>query len=159
MKKSLILAACMSALGLGAVSAFAADSALPTCSIATLHGTYAGDAIHPKNSTTVASVLVESYDGHGHIKYYQQISFGGVSHTTYSGTGTYTVGPLTDTSSGVPVTESCVAFVHYDGDPADQIWNLFLASDGGAIYFVNIFDVGSVSAGHESRISTGELIR
>jgi hypothetical protein len=140
-------------------SAAALADTPPNCSLATLHGTYAGDSVHPKNSTTVATVDVESYDGHGHVKYYQQISFGGVSHTTWSGTGTYTVGPLTDTSSGVPITESCVAFIHYDGDPADQIWNGFLSSDGSVVYFVNLLDLGSVSAGHESRISTALLVK
>jgi len=135
-----------------------AEGAPLSCSLATLRGTYAGDGIHPKNGNIVASVFVESYDGQGHLTFYQQFSTG-TSHVTYSGKGTYTVGTLTDASSGTPITENCVAFVHYEGDPTEEVWNFFLAPDGSSFYFVNTFDTGSIAAGHEQRISLGQLVR
>src|SRR5262249_31491322 len=96
--------------------------------------------------------FVESYDGQGHLTFYQQFSTG-TSHVTYSRKGTYAGGTLTDASSCTPITENCVAFVHYEGDPTEEVWNFFLAPDGSSFYFVNTFDTGSIAAGHEQRIS------
>ena len=82
MKKSLIMAACMSALGFSAASVFAADNTLPTCSLATLHGTYGFSGTGTDGGTPYTTSGRETYDGNGHIHYYQLWDEAGVTSTS-----------------------------------------------------------------------------
>ena len=144
MRKPLILAACLSILGLNAYSAFADDSPT-TCSLATLHGTYAyaGVAFRIGSSPTGGSGI-ESYDGHGNLKTIDQGSDGVTSFKSRS-TGTYTI------------TTDCIATVIYDGNTANP-WTYFVAPDGSVFYFNNNNNSGRVSGGHEDRITRALLV-
>lgn len=151
MKRLLTSLACTSALALRALTASAEDS--PTsCSLATLHGTYAFAFTETRHGAPFSSSGVESYDGVGHLKYRQLWSTGYVSGT-WTGTGTYSFAPAT--SNGT--TANCVTTVIYDGDTAYQ-WKYFASPDGSAFFWNNILNTGDVSGGRESRISTALLV-
>jgi hypothetical protein len=145
MKKLLILPACISALGLSAGSVFAADSTPLACSLATLHGTYAFAGTGIKNLVWSGTSGMESYDGHGNLKYHE-LESDGITQNTFTGTGTYTI------------TANCIATVIYDGDVTDR-WTLFVAPDGSVFYYNNNLGFGKVSAGHEDRISKALLVQ
>lgn len=143
MKKLLMLPACLSTLGLCAFSAFAEDS--PTsCSLATLHGTYAYAGVSYRYGSPRGGSGIESYDGHGNLKTTDQVSDGYTSFRS-SSTGTYTI------------TSDCIATVIYDGDIAHP-WTYFVATDGSAYYYNNNNNAGGVSGGHSDRISRTLLV-
>jgi hypothetical protein len=89
--------ACLSLLGLTSLSAFADDG---HCSLATLHGTYAFAGPGTDYGVPYTTSGRETYDGQGHIKYFQLWDEAGVTYT-FTGTGTYTM------------TADCVATATY----------------------------------------------
>jgi hypothetical protein len=141
MKKS-IFALGVAAFALAGASSYAGD-AKTHCSLATLNGTLAwsGTTLH-LNATPSAGSGFEYYDGHGHMKYYEQYSDGTTS-AIYSGTGTYTL------------TANCIATVVYDGV---QPWTYFVAPDGGRYYYSNTLDTGGISAGKAEKVSEADLV-
>lgn len=148
MAKSLALAACASTLvctlALGAAPTLA-DVPQTTCSLATLRGTYAFAGTSIKAQVWYGTSGMESYDGHGNLKYYE-LQSDGVTQNTWTGTGTYTI------------SANCIATVIYDNDVSDR-WTYFVAPDGGVFYYNNNLGFGKVSAGHEDRISKALLIQ
>lgn len=140
--KTSILAVGVAALSLACASG-QADVGPTHCSLATLSGTLAwsGTTLH-LNGTPTAGSGFEYYDGHGHMKYYEQWSDGTTS-ATYSGTGTYTL------------TANCIATVIYDGV---QPWTYFVAPDGSRYYYSNTLDTGGISAGKVEKVSPTDLV-
>jgi hypothetical protein len=100
MKKQLLSAIGASLIGLSACPVFA-EGELGSCSLATLHGTYAWGSIGQNATETYrySTSGMESYDGRGHLTWYQLWTDQSGTYT-YSGTGTYVFTSLTDTSSG-----------------------------------------------------------
>jgi hypothetical protein len=143
MKKSLTLIGCMFAFGLGPLTAFADDAT--SCSLATLHGTYAFGYWATDSGVPYSTSGMESYDGQGHIKYTQLWNEAGINYT-YNGTGTYTI------------TANCIATTIYDGATAHP-WTYFVAPDGSVFYFNRNFSTGPVNGGHEDRISRSLLVK
>jgi hypothetical protein len=145
MRKSLVLATCVSILGLSALPAFA-DDAPTTCSLATLHGTLAWGATGTSRYTgPYSNSGMESYDGHGNLKYYE-LQSDGITKNTFIGTGTYTI------------TSNCIATVIYDGDAAHP-WTYFVAPDGSVYYYNNNLLTGRVGGGRVDRISRALLVQ
>ena len=144
MKQIFILSACISLFGLSAGSVFADDTP-SVCSLATLHGTMGWSGIGQKNGVPYSGSGMESYDGHGNIKYYTLHS-DGITQSKYIGTGTYTI------------TSNCIATVIYDGDVA-QPWTYFVAPDGSVFYYNNNSGNGGIGAGQENRISRALLVQ
>jgi hypothetical protein len=142
MKKFMALATCLCMAGFGAASVFAEDYGV--CSLATMHGTYAWGGTSVKNLVWSGSSGMESYDGLGHLKYYE-LQSDGITQSTYAGTGTYTI------------TANCIATIIYDGDATDR-WTFFVAPDGGTFYYNNNLGFGRVSGGQENRISRTLLV-
>jgi hypothetical protein len=140
MKKSWSLAGCVSIFGLSALPVFA-DEGPTTCSLATLHGTYAFAGPGTDNGVPYTTSGREIYDGQGHIKYFQLWDEAGVTYT-FTGTGTYTM------------TDDCVAAATYG---TNNHWTYFVAPDGDTFYFNNNNNTGIMSAGHEDRISRALL--
>ena len=126
MKRLLTSLACTSALALGAFTASAEDSPA-SCSLSTLRGTYAFAGTNTTARGPMSTSGIESYDGLGHLKYYQLYNRGGVAHGVWTGTGTYSFAPATQPG----FTASCVATVIYDGDTAHP-WTYFVAPDGAS---------------------------
>jgi hypothetical protein len=137
MKKSWILAGCVSILGLSAPPVFADET---TCSLETLHGTYAFAGPGTDYGVPYTTSGRETYDGQGHIKYFQLWDEAGVTYT-FTGTGTYTM------------TADCVATATY----GTSHWTYFVAPDGHTFYLNNNNNFGIMSAGHEDRISRALL--
>jgi hypothetical protein len=104
-----------------------------------------GGAAASINSGPYSSSGMESYDGHGHMKYYELQSDGITSHV-WTGTGTYTITP------------NCIATIIYDGDVADP-WTYFVAPDGSAYYYNNNLNSGHIGGGHVDRISRALLVK
>ena len=142
MKRPLLMGALLCVAALSASAAFA-DSSVG-CSLATLRGTYSWGGVSIKNFVWSGSSGMESYDGLGHMKYYE-LQSDGVTQSTYSGTGTYTI------------TDNCIATVIYDGDVTDK-WTYFVAPDGAVFYYNNNLGFGRVSGGQENRISWALLV-
>ena len=136
MKKWLALTAGIAALSVLRANPAVADSAA-TCTLATLHGTYAFSGTGTDGAVPYSTSGRETYDGNGHIHYYQLWDEAGVT-TTYEGGGTYTM------------EAGCVAHASYG--PANH-WTYFVATDGHAFYYNNNNNTGLVSAGHEDRIA------
>lgn len=133
--KSLVTTGISVVLTLWATSAFADGSA--SCTLATLHGTYAFSGTGADNGVPYSTSGRETYDGRGHIHYSQLWDEGGVS-SLYEGTGTYTM------------DADCVAHATYG---PNNHWTYFVAPDGSVFYFNNNNNAGVMSAGHEDRIS------
>jgi hypothetical protein len=155
MNKSLVLAICLASSGLGASMVAGAES----CTLATLHGTMAGAgwATNTSNSYLHSGSFMESYDGQGHFKYYEFYTDGSGTYI-YSGAGTYEMTSLTDTSSGIAVTASCVAKVTYS--PGSNPWTYFVAADGSAYYWNNNQpNTQQIGGGRADRISFGMLVK
>jgi len=155
MHKPFALAVSISIVGLNICPAFA-DGAPSSCSLATLRGTYAygGTASDASGAYLHSSSGMESYDGHGHLTWYEIWSDSSGTYT-YSGTGTYEFTALTDSSSGVPVTATCVAKVTYTGY---SNWTYFVPPDGSA-YFYNGISPSSLSGGKIERVSLALLVK
>jgi hypothetical protein len=146
MKKTAILTACLSLLS---AVAFAGDldGDKVTCSLETLHGTYAwGYAATVTGVGPYSTSGRESYDGKGHMTWYQLYNSGGFSPTTYSGTGTYTV------------SADCVANVVYVGFNSSVPYTYFLIPNGDGYFWNNNFGDGTVSGGQVTRISKALLV-
>jgi len=140
MKNVLCAAASLSLAGFVSAAAFAGED-VPTCSLATLQGTYAFAGSGTDGGVPYTTSGRETYDGHGHIHYFQLWDEAGVT-TPYEGTGTYTV------------DASCVAHATYG--PHSQ-WTYFLAPDGGVFFYNNNNNTGVMSAGSETRLSYASL--
>ena len=144
MKKTAILTACLSVLGLGvSAAAFGGDV---TCSLETLHGTYAWGYAATNAGGPYSTSGRESYDGKGHMTWFQLFNSGGFSPATYSGTGTYTV------------SADCVANVVYNGFHNSVPYTYFLIPDGDGYFWNNNFGDGTVSGGRVDRISRALLV-
>jgi hypothetical protein len=117
-----------------------------TCSLETLHGTYAWGYSAIDSTGPYSTSGRESYDGKGHMKWYQLYNDGGTFPQTYSGTGIYTV------------SADCVAQVAYDGFHRDVSYTYFLIPDGDGYFWNNNFTEGTVSGGRVSRISKALLV-
>lgn len=145
MKKTAYLAL----LGLGLSAAAVAadlDGEKVTCSLATLHGTYAWGYAATDAGGPYSTSGRESYDGKGHMTWYQLYNSGGYSPTTYSGTGTYTV------------SADCVASVVYVGFHRSVPYTYFLIPNGDGYFWNNNFGDGTVSGGQVTRISRALLV-
>jgi hypothetical protein len=140
MKKSLILPVCLSILGFGTLSAFAEGMPV-TCSLATLHGTYGFSGTGTDGGTPYTTSGRETYDGNGHIHYYQLWDEAGVT-STYEGTGTYTM------------DANCVAHASYG---PNNHWAYFVGPLGEIFFYNNNNNTGLISAGSEVRISLALL--
>lgn len=151
MQKKALLTACLSILGLGLATAavageFEGEKDKVTCTLATLHGTYAWGYSATDSAGPYSTSGRESYDGKGNFKWYQLYNSGGYSPTVYSGTGTYTV-------SG-----DCVASVVYVGFHRNVPYTYFLIPDGDGYFWNDNFGDGTVSGGRVTRITKALLV-
>ena len=131
-------------------------SAQEACTAAALKGTYAY-GYRSSNATDTyryAANGMESYDGAGHFTWYQLWNDDTGTYT-YSGTGTYEITSLTDSSSGTAVTASCVAKVIYTGYSS---WTYFVTPDGSAYYYA-ANTPSSLEGGKVERISRAMLVK
>lgn len=144
MKQPSLSLACTSLLGLLCLAANA-DVPAPACSLATMRGTMAFAGTGEKNGVPYSASGMESYDGQGHLKYYELWSDGYTQHK-WTGTGTYTI------------TANCIATAIYDGDTANP-WTFFVATDGSTYYYNNNLGLGNVGGGHSDRISRALLVQ
>jgi hypothetical protein len=135
MNKSLASVVLMFGLMMGSVSALAETSM--TCSLATLRGTYGFAGTGMDGGVPFSTSGRETYDGNGHIHYYQLWEEAGVS-TPYEGFGTYTM------------DSNCVAHATYG---PNSHWTYFLGPEGSVFYLNNNNNTGVISGGHEDRIS------
>lgn len=110
--------------------------------------------LHESDTYRHSSSGMESYDGHGHLTWYEIWTDSSGTYT-YSGTGTYEFTTLTDTSSGAAVMASCVAKVNYGGS---KTWTYFVPPDGRA-YFYNNQTPSSWDGGKVERISLAMLVK
>jgi hypothetical protein len=143
MKKLAALGFSIAIMALHPASVFAGEFA--GCSLATLRGTYAWGGASIQNLVWSGSSGMESYDGHGHMKYFE-LQSDGVTQNRWAGTGTYTI------------TANCIATVIYDGDVADP-WTYFVAPRGGVFYYNNNLGHGRAGGGQEDRISLVLLVQ
>lgn len=121
--------------------------AASTCGLWTLHGTMAWSAGSSSAAGPSAGSGMESYDGKGHMKYYEYWSDGTTSYTS-TGTGTYAV------------AGNCIATVtyYYDGVQSGNPWTYFVSPDGSKYYWNNNQNNGTVSFGVVERITEALLI-
>lgn len=148
MKKTIIGGAAIAVLSLSSAAVFATESETEnaTCSLATLHGTYAWGYAASDSSGPYSTSGRESYDGKGHLTWYQLYNSGGYSPAVYSGTGTYTV------------SADCVASVVYTGFHANVPYTYFVIPDGDGYFWNDNFGDGTVSGGRVTRISKALLV-
>jgi len=142
MNKSLLLAAA-SLFSFAALPASAGDEGPQHCSLDTLHGTMVYATIATNGLVQWSVSGQESYDGQGHMKYYELLSYGGVPQT-YTGTATYTI------------TANCIATVIYDAGFAP--WQYFVSADGEHYYWNNNQNTGTIGAGRADRVSKALLV-
>src|SRR5215467_10670136 len=136
-----------------------AEEARRGCSLETLHGTMSGawTATNASNTYLHSGSSLESFDGKGHFKWYEFLTDSTGTYT-YSGTGTYVITSLTDTSGGIAITANCVAKVTYE--PGGDTWTYFVAPDGSAYYWNNSQPgTQQISAGKEERVSFEMLVK
>jgi hypothetical protein len=117
----------------------------PTCSLATLHGTYSFatqsvQASHPGAGPFAYAGFV-TYDGNGHASEIYTISINGVVSRGVTETATYTVSPDC-IESEVDTGQGSIGTQHYDG---------YLSPNGSQMMFVQT-DAGVVSAGTLIRV-------
>ncbi len=139
------LTLCISFLSLSGASALADIPAPEPCSLATLHGTYGFAGTGIRRGVPYSGSGFESYDGQGHLKYYE-LQSDGTTQSKYTGTGTYTI------------TANCIATIIYDGITT-EVWTYFVASDGDVFFYNNNLGYGNVSGGREDRISRALLVQ
>lgn len=139
-----LLAALALGLTLLNTSAFAQTPRTVHCSNETLRGTVIGAVESSYNGSPSSSIIMESWDGSGHIQY-QELD-NGTTWTTglYAGTATYSI------------SRDCVASVNYDGNTS-RTWHYYVDPDGRGYAWVNEVNAGGVSAGH-SELVTRDLI-
>src|SRR5271168_702895 len=143
MKNSMLLLAGASLFSVAALAAGPEASGPQTCSLETLHGTMVYATTASNNGTQWSVSGQESYDGKGHMKYYELLSYGGEPQT-YVGTATYTV------------TANCIATVTYDAGIAP--WTYFLSADGEHYYWNNNQNTGVIGSGRADRVSRALLV-
>jgi hypothetical protein len=147
MKTIFALTACSVLLGLSAYPACADNNDEPsTCSLATMRGTYAWAYAATNAGGPYSTSGRESYDGHGHMKWFQLFNSAGTESFTYSGTGIYTM------------TADCVASVVYTGFHNDAPYTYFVAPNGGHYYWNNNFADGTVAGSRVDRMSMALLV-
>ena len=115
----------------------------------TLHGTmvYASISKNVSNGVEWSLSGQETYDGKGHMKYHELLSYG-LTSSVYDGAGTYTI------------SADCVATVTYidpDGS-VDSVWKYFVSANGEHYYWNNNLNQGVLSAGRADRVSRALLI-
>ena len=139
--------ACLAILAFGNIAVALAEGP-STCSLASLHGSYAWSGTWQTSSGPASGSGMESYDGAGHMKWYNITSNGTVSYTS-TGTGTYTIGA------------NCIATVTYlyNGVQSGLPWTYFVAADGSGYYWNNNQGAGAISAGRVDRISSAQLLK
>jgi hypothetical protein len=143
MKKLLLIISTL-ALGFASLSAMAEDDGPSHCRTDTLHGTMAWSTTILSTTGAVSSGSgQESYDGKGHMKYYEFYS-DGITSTTYSGTGTYTI------------SDNCIATVTYDSEVVP--WVYFVSADGDHYYWNNNQGTGVLNSGRADRVSRALLV-
>ncbi len=76
---------------------------------------------------------------------YYELSSDGVTTSTYTGTGTYTI------------TENCVATVVYDSEVVP--WVYFVSADGEHYFWNNNQGVGHITSGRADRVSLALLVK
>jgi hypothetical protein len=144
MKKSQLVA-CALFLGFAALSASAQDEGASHCKLDTLHGTMAwSTTILTAKGAVSSGSGQESYDGKGNMRYYEFYS-DGVTSTTYTGTGTYTI------------SENCIATVTYDSEVVP--WVYFVSADGDHYYWNNNQGTGVINSGRADRVSHALLVK
>jgi len=143
MKKPMASSLAVLALAASALPAFA-DKVPTTCSLATMLGTWAYGAMGYNSGVPISGSGMESYDGHGNMKWIELWS-DGYTNYTWTGDGTYTI------------TSNCIASVHYSAGGA--AWTYFVAPDGTRYYWNNNLDYGAVGGGRIDRISTALLVQ
>jgi hypothetical protein len=138
-------------VSLAAVLGFAANAAnaevtAPThCNLGTLHGTMAwSSTVLTATGAASSGSGQESYDGKGKMRYYE-FSSDGVTTSTYTGTGTYTI------------SEDCVATVVYDSEVVP--WVYFVSADGEHYFWNNNQGVGHITSGRADRVSLALLVK
>jgi hypothetical protein len=154
MKGSMFLAAGLSILAFTAVRA---DDGAQQCTLESLHGTLAyayEEAASPQPVPPIGFLALpasgsgmESYDGKGHMKYYELYS-DGINSYTYTGTGTYTI------------TSNCIATViyEYQGAQSGNPWTYFVSPDGSGYFWNNNQNQGLIAGGRVVRISKDLLV-
>jgi len=143
MKKSQLFS-CALVLGFAALSARAEGEGASHCTLDTLHGTMAWSTTTLTRSGAIsAGSGQESYDGKGKMKYYEFYS-DGITSTTYSGTGTYTI------------SSNCIATVTYDAEVVP--WVYFVSADGDHYYWNNNQGTGVINSGRADRVSHALLV-
>lgn len=143
MKKPMLLLAAASLLSFSAIAATPEEDMPQTCSLATLHGTMVYASIVSNNGVQWSESGQEAYDGKGHMKYYELLSYGGEPQT-YVGTATYTI------------TANCIATVIYDVGVTPYVF--FVSADGEHYYWNNNQNTGAIGAGRADRVSKALLV-
>ncbi len=132
-------------LSCAALAAPAEEEGASHCKLDTLHGTMAWSTTLATARGAVSSGSgQESYDGKGHMKYYEFYS-DGITSTTYSGTATYTI------------NEDCIATVTYDSEVVP--WVYFVSADGEHYYWNNNQGTGIINSGRADRVSHALLVK
>jgi len=143
MQKSLLSLAGASLFSVAALASGLEDAGPQKCSLETLHGTMVYASIVSNHGVQWSESGQESYDGKGHMKYYELLSYGGEPQT-YVGTATYTI------------TANCIATVTYDEGVTP--WVFFVSADGEHYYWNNNQNTGSIGAGRADRVSRALLV-
>jgi hypothetical protein len=110
-----------------------------TCTLASLTGTYSTAIEWTQNGTPEASVIVQSYDGAGHVAY-ERTDTNGSTSTSTSGVGTYGI------SSG------CIISANYDGSSGTP-FIYFVSPNGAAYWWIDNQNSGAVAAGKATQVS------
>jgi hypothetical protein len=139
-----VLSLSVAFIALEAAASPATGQEAPThCTLETLHGTMAWSGITSNGGVQWSGSGQESYDGKGHMRYYEFQSYG-VQTYTYTGTGTYTI------------DDHCIATVTYDSETVP--WVYFVSADGDHYYWNNNQGTGAIGAGRADRISRALLV-
>ena len=143
--KTLLTIASALVLGCSAFAAHAEDEGATHCKLDTLHGTMAWSTTLAVATRAISSGSgQESYDGKGHMKYYEFYS-DGITSSTYTGTATYTI------------SENCIATVTYDSEVVP--WVYFISADGSHYYWNNNQGTGVINSGRADRVSDALLVK
>jgi hypothetical protein len=113
------------------------------CSNQTLHGTLVG-ALSRSGPTPSATMFMESWDGAGHINYFESDS-NGTQTFNYNGTAVFSI------------SADCIATVYYDGATTTP-WLYYVNPDGKGYAFVNNRNTGVVAAGRTELMSSALLV-
>jgi hypothetical protein len=141
-----LLVGCALMLGCVSLAANAQEAGASHCRLSTLHGTMAWNTTTFSTARTAVSSGSgqESYDGKGNMKYFEFYS-DGITSTTYTGTGTYTI------------SDNCIATVTYDSEVVP--WVYFVSADGDHYYWNNNQGTGLINSGRADRVSQALLVK